>query len=94
MVELRSCPRVACNDIKTFNVTLPSVQGKGNKARRPLPCAPPLHPSPNFVRCLTPSLQAAKPGETLVFSADDNRELIAWANDLTKVWKALAPHAS
>lgn len=39
------------------------------------------------------AFQAAKPGETLVFGADDNRELIAWANDLTTVWKALAPHA-
>ena len=37
---------------------------------------------------------AAKPGETLQFSnPDDNKELIAWANDLTAVWKALCPHA-
>ena len=31
--------------------------------------------------------KAAKPGETLVFSAEDSGELIGWANDLTAVWK-------
>ena len=33
-------------------------------------------------------------GETLQFShPDDNKELMAWANDLTTAWKALCPHA-
>ena len=28
-VELRTCPRVACSDIKSFTVSLPSVPQKG-----------------------------------------------------------------
>ena len=30
-----------------------------------------------------------KAGESLAFSTDDSRELTAWVNDLTAVWKAL-----
>ena len=29
-----------------------------------------------------------KAGDSLVFSSDDSKELTAWVNDLTNVWKA------